>query len=99
MREPAKPPASASRTLAGSAPARLAKVSASATAWMVRPTMIWFATLAVWPSPFGPTWVMVLPIVSKSGFALSKASGLPPTMMVSAAFFAPTSPPETGASR
>ncbi len=61
--------------------------------------MIWFATLAVWPSPFGPTWVMVLPIASKIGFAFANASGLPPTMIVSAAFFAPTSPPETGASR
>ena len=48
---------------------------------------------------FGPTWVMFLPISSNSGLARAKAASGPPTMIVSAAFFAPTSPPETGASR
>ena len=98
MRLWANPPISASRTLAGSAPAFLAKLSASATASMVSPTMIWLATLAVCPSPTPPTSVMFLPIFSNSGRARSKASGLPPHMMVSAAFLAPTSPPDTGAS-
>ena len=47
MREEAKPPISAERTLAGSAPARAANTSASAAAWMFSATMIWFATLQV----------------------------------------------------
>ena len=29
-----------------------AKTSASATAWMFSATMIWLATLQVWPAPF-----------------------------------------------
>ncbi len=41
----------------------------------------------------------ILPIMSKSGFTRSKAACEPPTMIVSDAAFAPTSPPETGASR
>ena len=76
MREAANPPISASRTFAGSAPAFFAKVSASATASMVRPTMIWLATLAVWPSPTPPMRVMFLPIFSNSGFARSNTVGL-----------------------
>jgi hypothetical protein len=47
----AKPPISAWRTLAGSAPALAANSSASATASMFSATMIWLATLAVWPAP------------------------------------------------
>ena len=50
--EEANPPISAARTLAGSAPALAAKTRASDTAWMFRATMIWLATLQVWPSPF-----------------------------------------------
>src|SRR5688572_25537790 len=42
---------------------------------------------------------MFFPISSNTGFTLSNAACGPPIMMVSAAFFAPTSPPETGASR
>ena len=60
--------------------------------------MIWLATLQVWPSPLPPTSVMFLPSRSNKGFTLAKAASLPPHMMVSAAFLAPTSPPETGAS-
>ena len=67
---------------------------------MFSATMIWFATLQVWPSPLaGPTWVMFLPISSNSGLARANAASGPPTMMVSVACFAPTSPPDTGASR
>ena len=100
MRELANPPISAWRTRAGSAPALRAKVNASATAWMFSATMIWLATLHTWPEPgASPTWVMFLPISSNSGMARSKSVVAPPTMMVSAAFFAPTSPPDTGASR
>ena len=61
--------------------------------------MIWLATLQVWPSPAPPIRVMFLPISSNSGWTRAKASCAPPTMMVSAAASAPTSPPETGASR
>ena len=60
--------------------------------------MIWLQTLQIWPAPTSPTRVMFLPINSNSGFTLAKAASEAPTMMVSAAFFAPTSPPETGAS-
>ena len=42
---------------------------------------------------------MFLPISSKSGLTRSNAASVPPTMMVSDAALAPTSPPETGASR
>ncbi|RMS66728.1 hypothetical protein ALP65_04559 [Pseudomonas aeruginosa] len=99
IREEAKPPISASRTLAGSAPLRAANSRASATAWMFSATMIWLATLAVWPSPLPPTRVMFLPIAWNSGRARSKVFGQPPTMMLRVAALAPTSPPETGASR
>ena len=61
--------------------------------------MIWFATLVIWPSPLPPTSVMFLPMRSKSGFTWSNAAWLPPTMIVRLAALAPTSPPETGASR
>ena len=57
MRDAANPPCNASRTFAGSAPARFASARASATAPMVRPTMTWFAVLAIWPAPAPPTWV------------------------------------------
>ena len=42
---------------------------------------------------------MFLPMSSKIGLTVLNAPSLPPTMMVSVAFFAPTSPPDTGASR
>ena len=61
--------------------------------------MIWFATLHVWPSPLPPTSVMFFPISSKNGCTLLNAASGPPTMIVSDAPFAPTSPPDTGASR
>ena len=87
------------RTFAGSAPALEANTSASPTAAMLSATMIWLATLQTWPSPTLPTSVMFLPIFSNSGLARSKAASGPPTMIVSDAALAPTSPPETGASR
>ena len=37
---------------------------------MVSATMIWLATLVVWPSPLPPTSVMFLPISSNSGLTL-----------------------------
>src|SRR5437867_7267198 len=66
---------------------------------MFNATMIWLATLVVWPSPLPPTSVMFLPISSNSGFTFANAASLPPTMIVSDAALAPTSPPDTGASR
>ena len=99
MRDAAKPPISASRTRAGSAPAFAASSSASPTASIVSATMIWLATLVIWPSPLPPTSVMFLPILSNNGFTFAKAASLPPTMMVRLAALAPTSPPDTGASR
>ncbi len=99
MRDAANPPISAWRTRAGSAPIFEAKRSASPTASMLSATMIWFATLQVWPSPLPPTSVTFLPMRSKSGFTFWNAASGPPTMMVRVAAFAPTSPPDTGASR
>ncbi|CPU63552.1 Uncharacterised protein [Mycobacteroides abscessus] len=54
--------------------------------------------MTVWPEPFGPTCTTVLPTTSRNGLAASKSSGVPPTMIDSAALIAPGSPPETGAS-
>ncbi len=99
MRDEANPPISAWRTLAGSAPAFEANSSASPTASMVSATMIWLATLQVWPSPLPPTSVMFLPMSWKSGSTFANVASVPPTMIVSVAALAPTSPPETGASR
>src|SRR6185369_12938677 len=76
-----------------------AESSASPTAAMFKATMIWLATLVVWPSPLPPTSVMFLPMRSNKGLIRSKAASGPPTMMVRLPAFAPTSPPETGASR
>ena len=61
--------------------------------------MIWLATFAVCPSPLPPTSVMFFPNFSNSGLIFSNVASGPPTMIDSVAFFAPTSPPETGASR
>src|SRR3954453_20915634 len=66
---------------------------------MLVATMSWLAALTVWPPPLGPTRTTVLPTASKTGRAASKSARSPPTMMDRAAFFAPASPPETGASR
>src|SRR5579875_240443 len=44
-------------------------------------------------------WVMRFPRCSSSGWIRSKASRLPPTMIVNVPSIAPVSPPETGASR
>ena len=98
MRLDANPPISAWRTLAGSAPALLANSRASLTAAMFSATMIWLATLVVWPSPLPPTRVMFLPISCSSGSTVANTASGPPHMMVSDAALAPTSPPDTGAS-
>ncbi len=99
IRDDAKPPISACLTLPGSAPAFAASSSASPTASIVSATMIWLATFVVCPSPLPPTSVMFLPISSNSGFTVLNAVSGPPIMIVSDAALAPTSPPDTGASR
>ena len=98
MRLSAKPPLIASRTLAGSAPPCWHSSSASATAPIVMPTIIWLASLASWPAPCGPTWV-ARPSGAKTGAARAKSAASPPAMMASVPCSAPTVPPETGASR
>ena len=51
-------------------------------------------------SEFGRVDILIkLPIKSKSGLTLAKACSGPPTMIVREAALAPTSPPDTGASR
>ena len=49
--------------------------------------------------PAAPWWTIVLPIASNTDCTAATASLSPPIMIESAAFFAPTSPPDTGASR
>src|SRR6478735_11085868 len=66
---------------------------------MLPATISWFAALTVCPAPDGPTCTIVFPTGAKISAAASKSAASPPTMMDSAAFFAPASPPETGASR
>ena len=73
MRDEANPPISASLTFAGSAPARAANSNASPTASMVSATMIWFATLVVWPSPLPPTKVANQIIVALTIEAVGEA--------------------------
>ena len=93
INELAAPPMSACRTLPGSAPALLAKSSASATASTVMPTMIWLATLQTWPSPLRvPIRVMVLPMTSKSVLTRSNARSGPPPIMVSSPLMARSAP-------
>ena len=65
---------------------------------MFMATIIWLATLVIWPSPTPPTSVMFFPISSNSGLTRANAASVPPHMMESVAFLAPTSPPDTGAS-
>ena len=61
-------------------------------------TRTWLTSLQVWPAPTGPTCVIVRPIASSTGRARSTSASAPPTMIDSVPFFAPSEPPETGAS-
>ena len=65
---------------------------------MLEAIRTWLTILVCWPAPAGPWCTMVLPIVSKRGRKASTTSFSPPIMIESRASFAPTSPPETGAS-
>ena len=60
--------------------------------------MTWFTALTAWPAPIGPTWVIVRPIAVSTGRARSTSRSCPPTKIVRVAFWAPSLPPETGAS-
>ena len=97
--EPAAPPLMHESMFSGSSPAFLAYCSASHAPAIAPQMAIWLAIFVCWPVPAGPVWWMALPMRSNSGTARSNASRSPPAMMDSVAFFAPTSPPETGASR
>src|SRR3954452_19790012 len=94
----ARPPLSTSMIVAGSTPAFEPRTSASETASIVSATTTWLHALTTWPAPTGPTWTIVLPSASHSGFARAKSSSRPPAMIESVASRAPTSPPLTGAS-
>ena len=59
---------------------------------------IWLTILVCCPAPGPPWWTIVLPMHSNTGCTASTTSLSPPIMIDSAAFFAPTSPPDTGAS-
>jgi hypothetical protein len=74
-------------------------LSASATVSTPTPVTIWLAALATCPAPESPTCTMFLPMQAKAGRAVRKRRSLPPTMIDSVPATAPTSPPETGASR
>jgi hypothetical protein len=65
---------------------------------MVPATTSWLAALTVCPAPAGPTWTIVVPSASSTGWAAATSSSDPPTMMESVPSTAPRSPPETGAS-
>ena len=97
MRLSAKPPVIASRTLAISAPPRWHSSSASATAPIVTPTIIWLASLASCPAPCGPTWVL-RPNTLSTSCARVKSSALPPAIITRLPASAPTVPPDTGQS-
>ena len=100
MRLAAKPPISAWRTLAGSAPALLANTSASPTAAMFSATMIWLATLRGLAVAVAADQGDVLAHQLEQRLDLARTPpAVPPTMIVSEAALAPTSPPDTGASR
>ena len=77
----------------------LPSTKASATAICEMPRIMLLQTLAAWPSPAPPQCTMRRPIASSSGSASAKSSSEPPTMKASVAFSAPTTPPDTGASR
>ncbi len=83
----------------GATPALEPRTRASETASVMSATTTWLHALTVCPAPASPTRTTVFPIASKRGFALEKSASSPPTMIESVPSLAPTSAPETGASR
>ena len=60
--------------------------------------MIWFAILTCWPQQALPQYSICVPNASKISLFVSKSSLSAPTKTVRVPFFAPVSPPVTGAS-
>src|SRR5260370_5244681 len=57
------------------------------------------ASLIVCPAPLGPRWNQRLPNTPRIGSTDFNVPASPPTIKISSPFFAPQSPPVTGASR
>ena len=70
----------------------------SATPTYVPARMTWLTALTACPEPTGPTWVIVEPMTARIGRARSTSAGAPPAKIVRVAFWAPSEPPDTGAS-
>ncbi len=67
---------------------------------MCTPQSNWLTVLTTAPCPGrSPTWKILSPSASSTGFASAKVAAGPAAMIVSVAPFAPATPPETGASR
>ena len=60
--------------------------------------MIWLTAFAACPAPVGPRCVIVLQNASRIGMAVANAASEPPTKAVQTPFFAPSAPPDSGAS-
>ena len=80
-------------------PASSASAKASHAPIIDTPNSILLQILAAWPAPPSPQCTPRLPIMSKNGSPLAKAASDPPTIKVRLPASAPTTPPDTGASR
>ncbi len=89
----------ASTTFSTSSPALDAKSRPSASAWHRPTTQIWFVILVSCPAPGPPIRLIRDAYDPTTGSALVKAPSSPPTITVRTPFRAPSTPPETGASR
>ncbi len=85
-------------TFSGSTPAFVARVIASPTAAMFSATIIWLASLVVFPLPRSPQRTAEAPITKSISLYFSKTFSLPPTMIAMVPSTAFGSPPLTGAS-
>jgi hypothetical protein len=82
-----------------SRPAVSAKSRPSASAWHRPTTQIWLVILVICPAPDGPISTMRAPYEATTGSAVANAASSPPTMTVRVPLRAPSTPPDTGASR
>lgn len=73
------------------------KASATPIIWM--PSSMLLQIFVACPAPTFPQWIAFLPIKSKNCFERWNPFSHPPTINVRVPFSAPTTPPETGASR
>ena len=92
----AAPPESAATVCSESRPALIASTMPSATPMYVPARITWFTAFTAWPDPIGPTWVIVVPTLSRTGRARSRSAASPPMKIDRVPFFAPSMPPETG---